>query len=193
MSHAATSSGVAGRPKSGPAWPMPLANNAAPAQLTARRSKVDIVDTPFAGHAPRLNRVAVIPVGRRVVSRPFFVRFLLVALVVGGTALQQRWAAVPLPRNAKPRQALPQHRLLQRRLYPTRARVGRYLDFGNPSCTRPRKTRDLVEPWALHAHPARGMRDHGLDPHGESELPCLTVGHQIRVVRGFVPGVGGAV
>src|SRR5262252_8222708 len=77
------------------------------------------------------------------------------ASLVGCTALQDRRATIPVPRNAEASECFTQNRRLQRRLRPALATVGRDLDFADAAIPGKGNARDLVEAGPLHVQSRR--------------------------------------
>src|SRR6516164_669505 len=100
---------------------------------------------------------------------------LHVARLVRRTALQDRGATIPLPRNTEASECFAQNRLLQRRLRPALAAVGRDLDFADAAISGKGNAGDLVEAGPLHVQPRRRVSDEGFDLLREKELPGFSV------------------
>src|SRR4051794_19278732 len=124
MSQEAISSGVATRPRFGlSAANVTAEAKARPEPAMRRALRIDMLHLAFVGNSPGRDGVGVIngsAAARRDHPLP---RRLDVTGLVGHAALQDRWPALPSPRNAKSRQRLRQHRGLQRRLGPAFAAV----------------------------------------------------------------------
>src|ERR1700757_1691467 len=105
MSHAAISSGVATRPRFGLSAANATAEVMARPKAAMRRALgVDMLHLTFVGNRPSRDGIGVIdrPVAAR--GDHLLTRRLDVSGLIGGAALQDRWAAVPAPRNAEARQ-----------------------------------------------------------------------------------------
>src|SRR5262249_26517883 len=88
---------------------------------------------------------------------------LHVACLVRRTALQDRGATIPVPRNTEASECFAQNRLLQRRLRPALAAVRRDLDFADAAISGKGNAGDLVEAGPLHVQPRRRVCDEGFD------------------------------
>src|SRR5439155_4777917 len=115
MSHAARSAWVSGVPRFGPAA------NAGLVSKTKIRLRVNMAHASVGIDRPARDAVVVLArehrhrrYARRLAALrdDLGARRLHVALVVPGAALQDRGAAVPLPRHPKARERLAHHRLL---------------------------------------------------------------------------------
>src|SRR5262249_10529161 len=100
---------------------------------------------------------------------------LHVAGLVRRTALQDRGATIPVPRNAEASECFAQNRRLQRRLRPALAAVGRDLDLADAAIFVNGNAGDLGEPAPLHVQPRRRVSDEGFDLLREIELPGFSV------------------
>src|ERR1700719_5433167 len=96
---------------------------------SASRLRVDIRRLALFIDTPAGDRIVVIDAAQTPFRSKCPAHRLHHAGVVGGAALQHRWAAVPLPRRAKAHPRLRQDRALQRRRRPTLPAVRRYLDL----------------------------------------------------------------
>src|SRR5262245_13736473 len=141
MSHGARSAGAIGCPKRGAS----AARTGAAAIATATpiiaapattRSRERIACLPSLVDPPAGDGIVVVLPAQPAVGDELRARGLHHAGIVGGAALQQRRAAVPLPGGAKTRERLRQHGLLQRSAGPALAAVGRHL--GRPHAALPR-------------------------------------------------------
>src|SRR5438105_13097563 len=117
ISHPATSTGVAGRPRFGVSWaalPMCPAT-AISISTTAIKLRVDIFHLTVCFHLPRLDGVVVVEDIGAMRGHQGVARRLDGTRVIGGAALQHGGGAVPLPRHAEARQYPGQYRSGQRR------------------------------------------------------------------------------
>src|SRR5580700_1998615 len=134
MSQGARSAGLIGLPRFGPA------PNTAPGASVRENSTdtrtalcIRMCDLPFLVDRPARDPVVMMVFKgqkwrhrRQLAARcnKLRPRRLRVAVFVPSTALQNCWAAIPLPGHAKARECHAQHRLLQCRLTPALAAVG---------------------------------------------------------------------
>ncbi len=129
--------------------------------------------------------------GGGILREPRLARRLHPPFLVGGTALQHRFPARPFPGQAEAHQRLRAFLSGKRRVGPGRTAVGGDFDAADAPRAAPGDAGDLVEPGARQFHGGRGLGDHRLHAHLESELQRAPVGLQVRVLGSFVLGVGG--
>src|SRR5262249_34131333 len=140
MSQGARSAGVIGCPnrRASAAWATlrPSASPVAKASI----SRIDMAHLALVTDPPAGDGVAVLhrecrhvrrTPGRAALGDECFSRRLHVAGLVRRTALQDRGATIPVPRNTEASECFAQNRRLQRRLRPALAAVGRDLDFAD--------------------------------------------------------------
>src|SRR5438105_12301021 len=99
ISHGAISAGAMGSPNCGDCACAEVATRTA--AQNAMRSSIHIGRLPLLVDAPACNRVVVIEAAKSALGGELRARRLHHAGVVGGAALQNRRATVPLPRRAE--------------------------------------------------------------------------------------------
>ena len=153
-----------------------------PATIAKRLRAVAIGDLSVRRDLPRLDRrccdIASSSPRTLIELRQ---RRLLVAGVVGAARRDQRFAAVPLPREAEPRVRDRQHRRLQVGLAPGRTAVGGDLDASDRAAarsTRCRSTRRTPRPSSVSPPDGRVITDFA----SRSNVNCRAVPSGIRSV-----------
>src|ERR1700730_12466421 len=184
MSHGARSAGVIGCPNLGASAASATLRPSASAVVKASNSRIDMAHLALVINPPARDGVAVLhrecrhvrrTPGRAALGDECFSRRLHVAGLVRRTALQDRCATIPVPRNAEASECFAQNRRLQRRLCPALATVGRDLDFADAAIAGKGYAGDLVEAGPLHVQSWRRVSDEGFDLLGEVELPGFSV------------------
>src|SRR6266850_3298108 len=155
MSQAVISAGSSGFPRFG-AW----AKTALEPRESARTKavigilRINMFDLPLVIDRPARDGVVVLARKSRY-GRDFrrlaaqghdlSARWLRVAGLVPGAALEDRRAAIPVPGHAEPGESLAVHRFLQRRLRPALTTIGGHHDLRNPAVARIGDAGNLVE------------------------------------------------
>src|SRR2546430_12569856 len=194
MSQGARSAGVIGCPNLGASATL---RPSVSAVANASISCIDMAHPALVIDSPARDGVAVLhrecrhvrrTPGRAALGNECFSRRLHVAGFVRRTALQDRSATIPVPRNTEASECFAQNRRLQRRLRPALATVGRDLDFADAAIPGKGNAGDLVEAGPLHVQSRRRVSDEGFDLLAEAELPRFSVRPYDRVLLGFVDG-----
>src|SRR4051812_47399233 len=105
------------------------------------------------------------------------------------TALQPVRTAVPGPWQAEARQAFRQDGLLQASGLPALSAIDRHVHALDLAAPRPGQPGDLVEATLTQLMPTGRRRDHRFRLHGEGELACRAVRHEVGVFRRFFAGL----
>src|SRR5258707_14801917 len=140
MSQGARSAGVIGCPNLGASAASATPRPSATAVAKASISRIDMAHLALVIDPPARDGVAVLDRKRRLVRRApgraalgeeCLSRRLHVAGLVRRSALQDRGATIPVPRNTEASESFAQNRRLQRPLGPALAAVSRDLDFAD--------------------------------------------------------------
>src|SRR6266571_2644808 len=159
MSQGARSAGLIGCPNLGASVASATPRPSATAVAKASISCIDMAHLTLVIDPPARDGVAVLhrerrhvrcTPGRAALGGECLSGRLHVAGLVRRTALQDRGATIPVPRNTEASECFAQNRRLQRRPRPALAAVGRDLDLADTAIPGKGNAGDLVEAGPLH-------------------------------------------
>src|SRR5262245_28203450 len=158
MSQGAISAGEIGWPNCGVCASAGAATTSAVPSVN--RLSIDIARLSLFVDAPARDGIVVVVAAEAALVAKRYTCRLHHAGVVGGTALQDRRTAIPLPGGAEAHGRLRQVRVLHCGQCPALAAIGRDLDLADPTIAGPGQPGDFVESGSLQQEPRRRARYH---------------------------------